>query len=209
MPKKPTRPRSTQSELFVPPPNLPEGFSYRETVISENEEANLVHIFETLPFQPFEFHGYMGNRRIVSFGWQYDYARQALRTREGLPDFLKSLRKEAAKFAGLESSSLQQALITEYTAGAGIGWHRDKPMFEDVLAFSFLSPCRLRFRRKQNQMWERATMTVAPRSIYLLRGPARWSWYHSIPPLPTLRYWVTFRSFVPDQTSARVLERAE
>ncbi|MEI9931795.1 MAG: alpha-ketoglutarate-dependent dioxygenase AlkB [Rhizomicrobium sp.] len=178
---------------------MPEGFSYRENVISENQEADLFRIFETLPFKPFEFHGYLGNRRIVSFGWQYDYVKQALRTRDALPDFLKPLRKEAADFAGLESSALQQALITEYAPGAGIGWHRDKPMFEDVLAFSFLSPCRLRFRRKENEAWERAMMAVAPRSLYLLRGPARWDWYHSIPPLSALRYSVTFRNFAPER----------
>lgn len=66
---------STQPDLFVLPPRLPEGFSYRENVISENEEANLVRVFDALPFKPFKFHGYLGNRRIVSFGWQYDYAK--------------------------------------------------------------------------------------------------------------------------------------
>ncbi len=198
---------SAQQELFKTAPALPEGFLYREDVLSEMEEAACVHAFETLPFKPFEFHGYLGNRRIVSFGWQYDYSQESLRERAGLPDFLEPLRDMAADFVGLAPSSLRQALVTEYAPGAGIGWHRDKPMFEDVMAFSFVSPCTLRFRRKNGDTWERRATIVAPRSLYLLRGPARLEWYHSIPPLPTLRYSVTFRNFVAGHPSGQVQTR--
>ena len=175
---------------------MPNGFAYRENVLSKADEAAAVRRFETLPFRPFEFHGYRGNRRIVSFGWQYDYSSRALRESAAIPDFLSAMREKAAAFAGLPASSLQQALVTEYAPGAGIGWHRDKPMFEDVMAFSLLSCCRLRFRRKREGAWDRAAIVVAPRSIYLLRGPARSEWYHSIPPAAALRYSVTFRNFM-------------
>jgi alkylated DNA repair dioxygenase AlkB len=185
-----------QPELFEEIPALPEGFAYRAEVVSETEEADCVRVFETLPFKPFEFRGYLGNRRIVSFGWQYDYAGRALRERQPLPSFLEPLRDKAARFAGVPAASLQQALVTEYAPGAGIGWHRDKPMFEDVIAFSFVSSCRLRLRRKDGDGWERAAVTIAPRAAYVLRGPARWEWYHSIPALESLRYSVTFRNFV-------------
>ena len=63
-----------------------------------------------------------------------------------------------------------------------------------VVAVSFLSHCTLRFRRKEGTGWERAAREVAPRSAYLLRGPARHHWEHSIPPAEELRYSVTFRS---------------
>ncbi|HEY1706817.1 MAG TPA: alpha-ketoglutarate-dependent dioxygenase AlkB [Rhizomicrobium sp.] len=87
--------------------------------------------------------------------------------------------------------------MTEYAPGAGIGWHRDKPMFEDVVAISLLSPCTLRFRKRGGTGWQRASMAVQPRSAYLLRGAARREWEHSVPPVSTLRYSVTFRNFVP------------
>jgi alkylated DNA repair dioxygenase AlkB len=186
-----------QTELFSPEKELPAGASYLPEAVPERESMALVHRFETLPFKPFAFHGYLGNRRIVSFGWRYDYAGRALRESEAIPEFLFPLRETAARFANVPPEGLQQALVTEYAKGAGIGWHRDKPMFEDVVAFSFVSPCLLRFRLKQDTSWKRSSLIVRPGSAYLLRGPARRAWEHSIPPVETLRYSVTFRNFSP------------
>jgi alkylated DNA repair dioxygenase AlkB len=189
---------SAQSALFPPEPRLPDGFAYRDGLISPDEERALVERFASLPFQPFEFHGYLGKRRVVSFGWRYDYGERALRESASIPPFLLPLRAAAAGFASLPAAGLQQILVTEYAAGAGIGWHRDKKMFDDVVAVSFLSPCTLRFRRKEGAGWERAAREVAPRSAYLLRGPVRQEWQHSVPPVDRLRYSVTFRNFVAD-----------
>jgi alkylated DNA repair dioxygenase AlkB len=117
-----------------------------------------------------------------------------------MPDFLVPLREWAAAFAGVPADGLQQVLVTEYAPGAGIGWHRDKAMFADVVAVSFLASCVLRFRRKQGAGWERVSRGLAARSAYRLRGPARWEWEHSIPPVDGLRYSVTFRTFVAGDT---------
>jgi alkylated DNA repair dioxygenase AlkB len=176
--------------------NPPDGFRYRDDALTPEEERAHVATFATLPFKPFEFHGYLGKRRIVSFGWRYDYAGRTVRQSAPLPDFLLALRQRAAEVAGLSVDRLQQALVTEYEPGAPIGWHRDKPEFGEVIAFSFLSPCRLRLRRRQDKatQWERWAIDVQPRSVYLLRGPARHEWEHSIPPLEALRYSVTFRT---------------
>jgi alkylated DNA repair dioxygenase AlkB len=89
---------------------------------------------------------------------------------------------------------LEHALVTEYAPGAGIGWHRDRPVFADVIGISLLAPCRFRLRRKQGETWQRAALDLAPRSTYLLRGPVRYEWQHSIVPMEELRYSVTFRS---------------
>lgn len=174
----------------------PREFSYAPAAFSRAEEAAWVRHVEGLPFKPFEFQGYFGKRRIVSFGWRYDYGSRILRASEPIPAFLEPLRHRAAAVAGLPMQSLQQVLITEYGAGVTIGWHRDKPMFEDVVALSFLSTCRLRLRRKRGARWERWSAEIAPCSIYRLSGPARHEWEHSIPPVERLRYSVTFRSFV-------------
>jgi alkylated DNA repair dioxygenase AlkB len=181
-----------QAQLFAEPA-MP-GFRYQEELLSAAEEKALVRQFETLPFKPFEFHGYLGNRRTVSFGWRYDYSGATLRKAEEIPDFLLPLRDHAAGFAGLASDALVHALVTEYAPGAGIGWHRDKAHFGKVVALSFCAPCRLRFRRKREGGWDRQAVTVAPRSAYLLDGEARQVWEHSIPPMEKLRYSVTFRT---------------
>jgi len=107
---------------------------------------------------------------------------------------LLPLREAAASFAGLVPEQLAQVLLTEYDAGATIGWHRDKSVFGDVVGISLLSACRFRFRRKVGTDWQRASVTAEPRSVYLLRGPSRTDWEHSIPAVDALRYSVTFRT---------------
>jgi alkylated DNA repair dioxygenase AlkB len=186
---------SDQSDLFVPAPKLPEGFAYRDDIISPIEEQAMIERFEELPFQPFEFHGFLGKRRVVSFGWRYDFSGRALRHSDPIPPFLLPLRKSAADFSGVSEDGLQQILINEYAPGAGIGWHRDRPMFEEVVGISFGAPCILRLRRKWGADWQRAVCNLRPRSAYLLRGPSRQEWEHSVPPVDRLRYSVTFRNF--------------
>jgi alkylated DNA repair dioxygenase AlkB len=188
-----------QPDLFgAPAPALPEGFVYRPAFVSPAEEAEIVGRLEPLPFAAFQFHGFEGNRRVVSFGWRYDFNEGGLKRAEPFPGWLAELAARAAGFAGLGPEAFVHALVTEYAPGAGIGWHRDRPQFEDVVGLSFLSPCRFRFRLRDGQGWRRAAFTAEPRSAYLLHGPARRQWEHSIPPLQTLRYSITFRSFRPD-----------
>ena len=50
--------------------NHPEGFRYRPELISAADERALLRHVRELPFREFEFHGYTGKRRVVSFGWQ-------------------------------------------------------------------------------------------------------------------------------------------
>jgi len=183
-----------QADLFSDEQAMPEGFVYREEVVSAEQERRFAERFALLPFAPFEFHGFQGRRRVVSFGWSYDYAGRRIRPAAELPELLLPLRERAAQVAGLAAESLQQVLVTEYAPGAPIGWHRDKPMFRDVVAISFLAPCLLRFRRRLRDGWERRSLEVMPRSAYVLRGAARTEWEHSIPPVSALRYSVTFRN---------------
>ncbi len=188
-----------QLDLFgAPPPPpaapLPEGFSYCAELLSPNEEKVLLDECAALPYRAFEFHGFVGKRRVVSFGWEYDFARERVRRTDDLPAFLFGLREKAASFAGLEAHDLPHALVTEYQAGAAIGWHKDKGVFGDVIGISLLAPCTFRLRRRAGSTWERASLVVGPRSAYLLRGTARREWEHSIPPVGSLRYSITFRT---------------
>ena len=189
-----------------------EGFRYQPELISVAEEAALLTSVRELPFKNFEFHGFKGKRRTVSFGWQYEFSgRGALREAADIPKFLLSLRARAASFAGIAPEAFQHVLVIEYGPGAGIGWHRDRPVFGDVIGVSLLAPCVLRFRRKTDgtasarvksgdgprktrSTWERVNVCAEPRSAYFLTGPARSEWEHSILRVDELRYSVTFRN---------------
>ena len=184
-----------QPGLFASPPSLPEGFRYQFDLLSKDEERDLVNRLQSLPFKGFEFHGFVGNRRVVSFGWKYDFSDRQLQKVQELPPFLVPLRDRAAAFAELAPGDFQHALVTEYSPGAGIGWHKDKGVFDQIVGVSLVSPCTFRFRRKRGGKWERASITAEPRSAYLLSGPARTEWEHSIPPMDRLRYSITFRNF--------------
>jgi len=188
-------PNLSQADLFGGGIQAPEGFHYRDDLVTPTEEAALLDKLQTLPFKPFEFQGYLGKRRIVSFGWRYDFDRKALCGSDPLPDFLLPLRAKAAAFADLPPEALQQVLINEYEPGAGVGWHRDKGMFQDVIGLSLASACRFRFRRAVAEDWERVSHVLRPRSAYLMRGPARSAWQHSVSPVTSLRYSITFRNF--------------
>jgi alkylated DNA repair dioxygenase AlkB len=173
---------------------LPEGFCYVDEFVDADEERMLSARLAALPLAPFEFHGFLGNRRVLSFGWRYAFDGSGLGRSDPIPDFLLPIRERAAAFAGLEPGLLEHVLLTEYAPGAGIGWHRDRSVFGETIGISLLAPGRLRFRRRLGDKWQRAALIAEPRSIYLLRGASRSEWEHSIPAVDRLRYSITFRS---------------
>lgn len=175
-------------------PLLPEGFRYQAEIISEAEEAQLVRALGILELKPFEFHGFFGNRRVASFGLRYDYSRGGVAKAEEPPEFLAELLKKVAEFSGHAVGDFEQIGINEYRPGAGIGWHRDKAQFGDIVGVSLLAEARMRFRKRDGKTWKRASHLLEPRSIYILGGEARRIWEHSIPPVTSLRYSLTFRT---------------
>ena len=154
-----------QSALFDiadPTPSAPEGFAYRPDFLSPDEEARLAAWLSTQPFEAFQFHGYEGKRRVISFGWKYDFSRSHLIQADGMPEELLAVRERAGAFVGLDGEHLQQCLVNEYLPGAPIGWHRDRPAFEKVVGISLLSPCS--FRLARHRAWASASNGAPPRS---------------------------------------------
>lgn len=185
-----------QLGLFAGRPAFPDGFKYESDVVHPDDEAALLENIRQLPFREFEFHGYTGKRRVVSFGWKYDFNERKLLKANDIPPFLLPVRDTAARFAEMEPEQLQHILVTEYSAGAGIGWHRDKAEFGEVIGVSLLASCTFRLRRKNGTKWDRVNLTAEPRSAYLLSGPSRTEWEHSIPEVDALRYSITFRNLL-------------
>ncbi len=185
---------TSQRELFDA---APPGLEFREEFVSPDEEARLVEEIQRQPFKPFEFHGWKGNRETVSFGWRYDFNQARVEPAPPIPEFLLPLRERAAEFARIAPAAFEQALLIRYVPGAGIGWHRDRPVFDKVFGLSLVSPCVLRFRRRRAGGFERFSLDAPPRSAYLLGGEIRHEWEHGIARLEVLRYSVTFRSRKP------------
>jgi alkylated DNA repair dioxygenase AlkB len=182
-----------QIDFFTEVPKYPEGFRYEREIISRDDERTLIDHIRTLPLKEFEFHGFLGKRRVKSFGWRYDYDDEELKAAGAIPDFILPLRERAAQFADINADDIQHVLFTEYDH-AGIGWHRDKANFEDIIGVSLLAPCTFRLRRKVGSHWDRVSIEAEPRSAYLMRGASRTEWEHSIPEVDGIRYSVTFRT---------------
>lgn len=180
------------SQLFDTP--LIAGLCYEEAVISEAEECALLDRLQPLDLAPFRFHGFLGNRRTQSFGWRYDFEDASFTPAEPIPDWLEPLRERAAHFGGLQPEDFVHVLLARYDPGAGIGWHRDRDVFDEVVGISLNTPATLRFRQRAGSNFRRANLEVAPRSAYLLSGEARHDWEHRITPGDELRFSITFRT---------------
>lgn len=188
-----------QEDLFGAPPlpPLPEGMVYEREFLDRGEEQALVARIETLPLKEMNYRGYTARRRVMSFGGSYDFQAQRLSEAPPLPDWLEPLRRKVATWANLAPEAFTQVLVAQYREGTPLGWHRDVPDFEDVVGVSLLNEAVMRFRPYPPREPKKADVlkvVVEPRSIYLLRGPARWAWQHSVAPTRTLRYSITFRT---------------
>ncbi|WP_442680952.1 alpha-ketoglutarate-dependent dioxygenase AlkB [Sphingomonas sp. ASY06-1R] len=170
------------------------GFNQTDAVFTATEEAQFIARIDAEDLSPFRFQGWTGKRLTRSFGWNYDFDAARLARADPIPDWLLPARDRVAALAGLEAEQFVQALLIRYDAGAGIGWHRDRPVFEHVAGISLGNAATLRLRRRLSVGFERASAHLAPRSIYHLSGTARHDWEHSIAPMEVPRWSITFRS---------------
>ena len=203
---------SRQPDLFGDPDptaaaTLPEGWRYQADFITAADEAALLAAIAALPLEEARYKAWTARRRVAHFGTAYDYDDNTLLARPDVPVSLHGLRAQAAAWAGLPADDFSSARVAEYRPGTPLGWHRDVPDFEVVVGVSLGTPGRIRFRRYPPIAPKKAevlSIELAPRSAYVLRGPARWDWQHSIAPTPALRWSITFRT----RRTARAVRRS-
>jgi alkylated DNA repair dioxygenase AlkB len=179
---------------YARPEEWPDGFLYRDEFLTQSEESDLLRIFKTLDFAAYDYHGYLAKRRVVRFGVNYDInTREATAASQPIPDFLLSVRERAAEFAAVPTDALVQAMVSEYSVGTPIGWHRDAPQFGTIIGVSLGSATRLRLKPYVGK-GRVLSVRLEPRSIYVMKAAARSDWQHSIPAVEEMRYSITFRT---------------
>jgi len=184
-----------QQSLFAP--SLPPGLIYQPEFLGRDEEAELIEKIRDLPLHFSKYKEYTARRKTASFGYSYDFSRNEAQPAPEPPLFLDRLKIRIAHWAGQAPSAFVQVLVSEYQPGVPLGWHRDVPDFEVIVGLSLASAARLRFRPypwRPELRKKVFALEVEPRSIYSLRDEARWAWQHSVPPVPQLRYSITFRT---------------
>lgn len=179
--------------LFPQLDPAPPGFVLIEDVLAPEEERQLLAWARALPLEPYVMHDTSSRRLVAAFGATYTLGQRAVEPTP-FPAELRPLATRCAALAGLDPTSTAQALVTCYPVGAGIGWHRDRPRYgPTVLGVSLAAPCRLRLRLRARPR-EAVAIELPPRSLYVLGGPARAEWEHSIPPVARERWSITLRT---------------
>ncbi len=170
------------------------GLAMRDDLISPDEEAALIAAIDAVELAPFRFQGFIGKRLTRSFGWQYDFDRASFTPTEPIPDWLLTARNRAAQFAGIDPDDLAQILLIRYDEGTGIGWHRDRSVFGEIVGLSLDADTILNFRQRTATGFRWVKLPLHRRSAYHLNGEARTGWEHGIASHPARRYSITFRT---------------
>jgi alkylated DNA repair dioxygenase AlkB len=173
-------------------PPIP-GLHLKLDAITGTDERELIAEIEQIDLPHFQFQAWLSKRRTRSFGWRYDFRDASFGPAEPIPEFLRPLKAVAAEFAGIQDENVVQVSLIKYEPGAGIGWHKDRPELDAVIGVSLGTEATMRFRRRSRDGFARASVVLPPRSIYLLDGEVRYEWEHSIPPVTTPRWSITFR----------------
>lgn len=174
-----------------------EGLRYEREFLTRAEEEALLATVRGFALREMRYKAYTARRRGIGFGGSYDFDTNELRPGPPLPASLHPLRERIAAWSGLPAEDFAHALVAEYRPGTPLGWHRDVPDFEDIVGVSLLGEAVLQLRPYPPDGASAPAalqLLIEPRSIYMLRGPARWAWQHAIAPTEGLRYSITMRT---------------
>jgi alkylated DNA repair dioxygenase AlkB len=186
-------------DLFPDTLPVPQGFRYAADFLTGAEEAALLQHIRNIALKPMIFQGFEAKRKTESFGYDYSFDNRRLSKGKDIPVFFEPLLRRVAAFLGINAADIAELLLTEYPPGAVINWHRDAPPFKTIIGISLLEDCVFKFRPHDKAQQTRKSvisLPVARRSLYVIDGPARSDWQHSIAPVKATRYSITLRTLI-------------
>ena len=183
--------------LFPELSSGPPGFVYIPNFISVEEENALLTFVRDMELHPLLFQGFEAKRKVVSFGYDYNFDTRKILKGQPIPDAFHPLVDKVAETLSIQANEIAEVLVTEYPPGAVINWHRDAPPFKVIAGISLLEPSVFKFRPHDKAKQDRKSIISIPvdrRSFYSIADEARSEWQHSISPVKSLRYSITLRT---------------
>jgi alkylated DNA repair dioxygenase AlkB len=183
--------------LFPIEPILPAGFSYHENFLTIEEEQRLCKEILKMNLHTFLFQGFEAKRKVASFGYDWSFEKRILSKGKDIPSVFDSLINKVAAYLQIDRNQFAELLVTEYPIGSVINWHRDAPPFDIIAGISLASDCIFKLRPHDKSKQGRGSVISLPvrrRSLYIMQGPARSEWQHSITPVREIRYSITLRT---------------
>jgi DNA oxidative demethylase len=172
----------------------PPGLAYVPELITNGEEERLARRLAADSYDEVRMRGQVARRTVRHYGVSYHFETAEITPGDPIPEWLLDLRCRCAELLGVDTEQLAECLLTRYPPAATIGWHRDAPMFGDVVGVSIGSTCSMRFQRGHGDQRRVFELVLEPRSAYVLTGSSRTAWQHSIPAVARERYSITFRT---------------
>lgn len=173
-----------QYPLFDVSESWPNGFIYIPDLITPEEEAELLARIRELPLRNAPFKEYVAKRRV--YGWWGN---------RKLPEWLLPITAKLADWQNVPHDAFKNALISEYSPGTGVGWHRDAPPYQKIYGLSLAGWADFQLRPNLNATIQKEfSRTVEPRSVYVMQGESHERFQHRVMPTKTMRYSITFRT---------------
>lgn len=173
---------------------VPPGLKLAREIMTPAEEQGLIALIEASGLSYYAMDP-DNPRSSKSYGWKYDFRNDSFVPCEPIPEGFRPICEKAARFANVEPEDFAECLLNRYEPGAIIQPHSDKPVWEHIIGISLGSAETMTFSKPSDAAQADIDIVLEPRSMFLLSGEARHVYHHSLPPVKSMRWSITLRTF--------------